>query len=821
MENLFNKEDKLSPEGLKKISLREIILKYLAYLPLFLLSMAICIGAAVIYIRYTVPKFKATANMLVKGNDDNSVSSSGSNDFISSALFGGKRVNIDNEIEKLRSNTFLSRVVAKNHFNVNYYDDGNIKRSNLYNKCPIIIDDWNIKDSTNKYVFYIKFTSDKGGLISFKNKTFTADFSSFTCDSNIVLNGISFKIKHNAKILPELNHIYVVEWKPIWNTTLEIHGQITVANISNKTTIIQFSILTENPQEGRETLDAIIKEYSIINIEDKNRVAKSTIDFITERLAAVTEELRKVTDDLQNFKEKNSILDIQKEFGFYFDNSYANIKMVDAIDVNIKILNLLDDYIVKGFKENKTIPVPSALGIADFTLNGLIAKYNELEIKHEKDSSQLLRNSMLMQDLNDQLGDLRIKISENINLIRKNYELQKGELKKNSIEYQSKLTSIPQKDIQLQEIARQQTIKQNLYLFLLQKREETEIGSASTVTDYQQIDFAEASIAPVEPRETNIKIFALMLGLFIPLIIIYITDLLNDKLTTRDDIVRKTNIPIVGEISHVDKTMSTIVVGQSRNMIAEQFRILRSNLQFLVNGNKKEDPKIILVTSSISGEGKSFISLNLAAVLSLSDKKVALLEFDLRKMRSTMYQGEKQNNKGITNYLIGQMENPEDIVSSIDKFPTLDIYRSGPIPPNPGELVMGDRVQLFFDWLKTRYDFIVIDSAPVGLVSDSYSLVEHSNNVLYVVRQRYTFKRQIEFVDDIVNQGKLKNVALVVNDVHMGGKYGYYGYGYGYGYGYIYRYGFGYRYGYGYGAYAGKYFKKGADGYFDLPGKKK
>lgn len=821
MENSFQQQTNFEPGNKTKFSLREIIFKYLAYLPLFLLSIAIFIGGAVIYIRYTIPKFKATANMLVKSNDENSISASGSNDFINSALFGGKRANIDNELEKLRSNTFLERVVEQNHFNINYFNDGNIKKSNIYSKCPFNIVDWKISDSLAKYTFYIKFTNDKEGLVSSKSKSFTANFSNFQIDSIIILNGIQFKIKIKSNTRPLLNQVYVVEWKPIRNAASEIHQQLTVASTSIKTTIIQFSILTENAEEGKDILNAMIREYSIMNIEDKNRVSRSTIDFITERLATVTRELREVTNGLQDFKQKNGILDIQKEFSFYFDNSYINIKAIDAIDVNIKILDLLDEYIKKGFRENKTVPVPSSLGIADLTLNALIAKYNDLQIKHERDSSQLLGNSQLIVDLNNQLMDLRGKISENIRLLHKNLELQKGELKKNSLEYQSKLTTIPQKDIQLQEIARQQNIKQSLYLFLLQKREETEISSASTVTDYQQIDLAEASAIPIEPKENNIKAIALLLGLIIPIIIIYITDLLNDKLTTRDDIVKKTNIPIVGEISHVDKTMSTIVVGQSRNMIAEQFRILRSNLQFVLRDNGTRTTKIFLVTSSISGEGKSFISLNLGAVLALSGKKVALLEFDLRKMRSTRYVGEKQNSKGITNYLIGQVENPEDIISSIDKFPSLDIYRSGPIPPNPGELVMSDKVKDFFDWLKERYDFIVIDSAPVGLVSDSYSLVEHSQAVLYVVRQRYTFKRQIEFVDDISKQEKLRNVSLVVNDVHMGGKYGYYGYGYGYGYGYIYRYGFGYRYGYGYGAYAGKYFKKGNDGYFDLPGKKK
>ena len=353
---------------------------------------------------------------------------------------------------------------------------------------------------------------------------------------------------------------------------------------------------------------------------------------------------------------------------------------------------------------------------------------------------------------------------------------------------------------------------------MLNKKEETNITTSSTVSNYVQLAPAFSSPVPFEPKTGNIRMFTLLLGLIIPVLIIYLIDLMNDKLTTKEDITKKTNLPIVGEVSHVDKALGTVVVNQSRNIIAEQFRIMRSNLQFLFKVNDHSN-KTILITSSISGEGKSFISLNLAAVLSLSGKKVALLEFDLRKMRSTRYAGENQNSKGITNYLIGQVNDHRDIITHIDHYPDLHIYRSGPIPPNPGELVMGERVEQLIQTLKKEYDYLVIDSAPVGLVSDSYALVNYSDTVIYVLRQRYTFKRQIELVDEIAQSGKLKNVALVVNDVQLGGKYGYYGYGYGYGYGYIYRYGFGYRYGYGYGSYASKYFKKGRDGYFDMPNK--
>ncbi len=818
MENSFQQQTNMVIENKSKFSLREIIFKYLAYLPLFLLCIVIFLGGGAIYIRYAIPKYKATVNMLVKIGDDNSIAAN-NNDLISSTLLGGRRVNLDNEIERLRSAVFLERVVKVKQFNINYFNEGKIKRSDLYTDCPFEMIPVYVADTTNSYSFYLNVLNDSGGEIAKRIKE-KANKIAFKWNDTISYEGNKFILKPRKNIKISISEVpYFLIWKPINITAAQIKSTLTVTSLSAKTTIITLSLIGENASEAKDILNTVIAEYRQANIEDKNKVSKNTIDFINDRIDVITKELKEVTSDLQDYKIKNNILDIQKQFSFYFDNSFANVKAIDGIDINLQILQLLDDYLSKEVNDDKL--VPSNLGITDNTLNFLVVTYNGIQLAKEKITPFILKNNSQLADLQNQSNEVRKSILENIKNIRKNLLKQKSELNIKSKEYQNNLTTIPQKEVELQEITRQQTIKQQLYLYLLQKREETAIASSATVSDYQQIDVAEASNTPIEPREGNIRLFTMLLGLLIPISIIYVLDMLNDKLTTRDDIVKKTNIPIVGEISHVDKTMSTIVVGQSRNMIAEQFRILRSNLQFVIKENGTKTTKTFLVTSSISGEGKSFISLNLAAVLALSDKKVALLEFDLRKMRSTRYVGEKQNSKGITNYLIGQIDNPEDIISSIDKFPTLDIYRSGPIPPNPGELVMSDKVKIFFDWLKERYDFIVIDSAPVGLVSDSYSLVEYSNAVLYVVRQRYTFKRQIDFVDDICRQDKLKNVSLVVNDVHMGGKYGYYGYGYGYGYGYIYRYGFGYRYGYGYGAYAGKYFKKGTDGYFDLPGKGK
>jgi len=809
-----------------KFTLREIVFKYLAYLPLFILSLAICVGAGIIYIRYKVPVYKASASMLVKSGEDNNVvsSSSNSNDLITTALFGGKRVNLDNEIELIRSKTNLARVVEKHGLNMSYYIEGSIKKTNMYHSCPFELIPIRISDSTRNYPFNIKDITTKGGTVYYKRpkSIHAAETRNFKWNDTISMQGMLFTLRPKASVTAapveaedqNATYFYDALWQPTMAVAGEIKGALGIGALNAKTTIIQLSLITGNTEEGKDILDAIIKEYNQQNIDEKNKVAANTIRFIEERLALVTSELEGVEGELKDYRNKYQILDLEKQSEAFFADYRDNQKAIDLLGDKMRILHWLQKYLQD--EANKDRLVPTNLGIEDLTLVALVAKYNELQLQKQSLQPTVLSNERYLAAATAQLEELRKNLLVSLANLEKNYLDEQGALKRKEGDYNNYLSSVPQKQRALQEILRQQNIKQGLYLYLLQKREETAIAAASTVSNYQQIDPAEASSVPIEPKSGNIKMFTILLGILIPVTIIYVLDLLNDKVTTREDIVRKISRPIVGEISHVDKSMSSIVVGQSRNMIAEQFRILRSNLQFLTD--KAIQPKIYLVSSSISGEGKSFISLNLAAVLSLSGKKVALLEFDLRKMRGGVYSGEKQNSKGITNYLIGQTDNPGDIITTVEHYPDLNIFRSGPIPPNPGELVMSDKVKVLFDWLKERYDYIVIDSAPVGLVSDSFALVDYSHVVLYVLRQRYTYKRQLDFLNDVIRQDKLRNVSLVVNDVQMGGKYGYYGYGYGYGYGYIYRYGFGYRY--GYGAYGKKYFGKSNEGYFDLPNKK-
>jgi capsular exopolysaccharide synthesis family protein len=481
---------------------------------------------------------------------------------------------------------------------------------------------------------------------------------------------------------------------------------------------------------------------------------------------------------------------------------------------------MIEDYIRNNRSVNRSKIIPSNFDISDAAFNNQIQKYNDLQQKKQKNDFITFKENTESSELDNELNEVKASILEAAASLK---NAKKLKIKNYTDKYDtdiSKLSTLPDREKVLQDINRQKQIKEKLYLYLLQKREETAIASISTTSNYQAMDAAGSSRIPIEPKVGQIRTFAIAIGLLFPIAFIYLLDMLNDKITTRQDIIAKTPIPIAGEISHVDNN-ETIVVENSRNIVAEQFRILRSNLQFILTPNDdgtKKHSQTLLVTSSVSGEGKSFISLNLAAVLSLTGKKVALLAFDLRKLKGLKLPDViEDNNRGITNYLIGQTNDIASIYQIMPKHPSLHVYNTGPIPPNPAELIISPRMEILFAYLKEQYDYIVIDSAPIGLVSDSFALSKYTDTVMYIVRQRYTFKKQIEFVNDLYKEGKLANMAIVVNDVNLAGRYGYYGYGYGYGYGYMYRYGLGY--GYSRYIYGGKkkdpYFDANKRGYFD------
>ena len=559
---------------------------------------------------------------------------------------------------------------------------------------------------------------------------------------------------------------YLASWKPVKMAAGEIAEKFNVDALDKKTSIIQLNLLIENQNRGEDILNALCDEFHQSDIDDKNDVSEKTIHFIDERLNYVYSELSGVEGNLESFQGANQLVNVASQSSQSFENSNDITKSLNEISIQKNVVEMIQTYFNNPTNQSKL--VPSSLGITDPTLITLIAKFNELQLKRERETPLLATNSIELKDLNNQINDVKGSIIENLQIITKNLKLQESNLLKRNSQYKEFLTALPHKERVMQEIKRKQTVTEGLYLYLLQKREEFAISaSSSNVSIYKTIDRAKG-FGPVEPNKTNIYILSVFLGLLLPMGYISLRDILNEKITTKGDITGKTRLPIIGELGHIPRNIDKKVSLSERDGIGEQFRVVRANL-FYLQKNKKN--QTYLITSSTMGEGKSFISSNLASVIAFPGKKVALLEFDMRKPQIAKILS-LPNKKGLTNYLSGQSDDLSELYHVVENNPSMHVYTSGPIPSNPSDLLLNDRMHFLFDYLKQNYEYIVVDSPPLGLVSDSLILNDFTDAVIYVVRQRHTLKKQIDFINEVVKAKKLKNVGLLINDIKTGGKYG-------------------------------------------------
>lgn len=789
-----------------RFSPADILFKYLAFLPLFIVSLAVCIGGGLLYLRYTTPVYESSVEMLVLSGERNPVYGK-QGDIVERALYGPRDINMNNEITKLRNVKVVERAVRKHGFHIQYFMEGSIITRNITGRCPYVLQPVLIRDSSRSYK--VKFTGlSREGYFLKEGQEKTRKMG---WDDTISVDGSLFKLIPPAprESLSLNNEVYIGTWMHPEDRANEILRILSIYSANSRTTILSFLLRNDNVSVGKNILNALVQEYILHSVETKNSASDLTVSFIADRLDSLSRELRGIEQGLQDYRDANEVLDVNEQASLNSDKLIATQTEYSELEWDMQVLGYFEQYARSA--RPRTDLVPSAMGLKDDVLPGLVTTYNQLRMQRERDAREMAPNSLPLRQLDQQLEDLQATVNERIREYRATLQRKMRDLDNKMAGYRATLKKVPEKQRRLLEIERQQKVKEGLYLYLLQRKEEIAITTASTDPAYEAMNPAKGSDLPTEPDAGKIRLFSILLGLLLPVGIIYLRDLLNDKLYTRDDIMKRTKAPIIGEIGHVEDNRNLVVAHESRNIISEQFRIVRSNLAFFMSGQPSQT---ILITSTISGEGKSFISINLAAVLALSGKKVALLEFDLRRPRIMRNLGFDKPTKGIANILLGAAT-IDEVQYPMPGFENLHIYPSGIVAPNPGELVLSDKNRLFFEEMKTRYDHIIIDSAPVGLVSDTFSLAPFVDTTLFVLRHRFTFKRQFDFVEEVYQQRKLPHIWLVVNDLKMGARFGYYGYGYGKGYGY------GYGYGYGGGGYYGGsnrrgYQSSGLDDYYDV-----
>jgi capsular exopolysaccharide synthesis family protein len=765
----------ITPQASKKdFSVAEILFKYLNYLPLFIFCIVAALSIVQVYIRYKVPVYKASMQVLV-AEDQVSQKSQQQQDLVAQAISGVRTINLENEMEFLKSRNLLEKVVQKGNYNVYYYKEGTIKLSDSYINTPFTCKFTFIADSNQQIQLKIKNLNNEGGDLEYSGVK-----SRFKWNDTIKNAQLTCILTKNSNSFDTEKSPYTITYNPIGWTIGEFQGGLSVAPLKPKSSILVINLFGQNRKKIEDFLDDLLDELILKDVQQKKEASNNTLKFIDERLKILAKELGIIESDFLNFRKNRRFVDVTSEYGYYQSRVIESEKGLDAWNLEIQIIQLIQEYLTSEKPNQKNKLIPSNLSITDGTFSGMIGNYNALQLRKQALEPNVKADNFLIIDLNNQIKELKTNIlAAAANVIKAN-QLKIKNFQDRKNDDLGKLTLLPDQEKELQEINRQKAAKEKLFNYLLQRSEETSISSISTASNYRKLDPAGSSPVPVGTPDSQLYLVALAIGFVIPLIFVYLLDLFNNKINQRKDVTENCTIPIIAEISFV-ASVQNMLIGSSRSLVSEQFRVFRSNLEFLLPKNQNEvSGKTILLTSSMSGEGKSFISLNLATVISLSGKKVALLEFDLRKLNSmSIPELDGGESIGISNYLMGQVEDPSTLYKVLPKYPNLHIYRTGPLPYNPAELMIGSQMDNFFSYLKTKYDYIVVDSAPIGLVSDPYALANFSDAVIYVVRQGFTYKQQLETINELKETQKLKNMSLVVNDVKLSQRYGYYGYGYG------------------------------------------
>jgi capsular exopolysaccharide synthesis family protein len=663
----------------------------------------------------------------------------------------------------------MKRVVYDLNLNFTYYVIGKIKESNIYSSSPFKVEIFEIADSASRFELPIVINDSRSFRLGQNEKLYQFG-QKFETEYGI------FRLDYNP--IASLSKEYKVVWEPTEIVVNSVASHLTVAPGASAG-VIQVSFEATNPKLAADFIDLLMKEYQVATREDKNETNRRMLDFIDDRMKKVEKELDSITGVLLRFQNANNIINSESQSQNYMGRIEKSDDDINQLRIQLSMMEMIDQYLRD--QKNAYNLVPSTLGVEDGTFSVLISAYNvaQMERKLLLDAKVPLENPRVKQK-EDEIERLRQNIFESIRNLQASVDASITHIQQLSNGILRELRAMPVKEQELLEIKTQHETKQAVYTLLLEKREQTAISLAGTISNMKVIEEAAVNSIPVKPTPKNVYLICLIAGLALPALFVFGLELLNDKITSRQDIEKLTEVSIVGEIGHSYLDDKMVVKANNRGIVAEQFRIIRSNLQYVLTNTKKP---VILVTSSFSGEGKSFISTNLGAVMALANKKTIILEFDIRKPKVLSHLGIPKH-PGITNYLLGAISF-EQLPISVPNYENLFVLACGPVPPNPSELLLDPKIGELFTYLKENFDVIIVDTAPVGMVSDAMTLSKFADTTLYITRQGHTYKKQITLLDEFHTQRKLPKMSIILNDVKLQTGYGYYGYGrYGYGYGY-------------------------------------
>lgn len=736
-------------------NLRAMLLRYRNNWPWFLGCTLLGLLAAYVYLLYQQPIYKVQASLLIK---DEKKGIDGESVMKELEIFTPKKV-VENETEILKSFTLMDKIVARNDLATRYYSPTTFgKRETFAPPVRLIVE----KATDALYKEPLKLSFPNARQVSINDTRYPLNQSIQTPYGRLRVFG---RQPVNEQTTP-----VIVRVDPRPKAVRAYLKTLKAEPTSKASSVIMLTMEDALPQRGELILNQLIDEYNQAAIADKNKMAANTLKFIEDRLGLISGELASVEKDVENYKSTQGITDLSAQAQAFLTTVQQNDAQLNQTKMQLGALNDVERYVDN--KANQQGMAPATLGLADPVMVGMVNRLSELELKREQVIRTTSELNPLVQTLESQIAETRTSIRENVQSMKKQLQTSQQQMVANNGRMEGMIRTIPTKERQLLNIARQQAIKNDLYTYLLKKREETAVSFASTISDSRTIDAALSDGEPVKPVK---RIFFLLFGLvgfLLPVAAMAGRDALNNKILRRLDVEQKTNTPILGELTKSKKPEPIVIRGRSQSVIAEQIRTLRTNLQFL----RSADPsQVLLFTSSISGEGKSFISLNLGASLAITGRRTVILEMDLRKPKIHKNLGVDPG-LGISNFLIGEAT-LDQVLKPIDGYENYYMVSCGPIPPNPSELLSTPKLTELITELKARFDYVIIDSPPVGLVTDAQLIAPLADATMYVVRHDVTPKFYLDQLETWYREQRFNKLNVILNATGDGESY-YSSYGY-------------------------------------------
>ncbi len=730
----------------------ETLLKYLKVWYVFALAIILCVGGAYLYITNATQLYKVSSTLLIQ-NDFKGDGLLKGTAFSDLDMFHGART-VDNEMEVLRSRDLIYKTLKDLSLETRYAIDGTFNDKELYGKTlPIQVIVSKLNNVAYKQKLNLEFKDEDTFILTNNGKRVLYRF-------NQLINGPGYTIEiiKGPAFRPNFEEINI-GFRDLYTMSENYSlSALTILPIVKDANTIVISLLDAIPQRGVDILNTLISRYNDENVSTKNIVAKNTINFIDRRLKSLSSDLSVVERDVENYKQLNRITNISADADINLKTSGNYDAELSTSQIQIDLINSLREYLTQ--EDSKYELVPSTIGLHDVSLINLINRYNDLQLDRQKLLHNNKVNNPLVININDQIAGLKTNLLENLRNVQRGFTLERNNLMAKSNQYESKIRNVPVIERGLIERSREQEVKASIYHYLLQKREETALSLSATIPSSQVVDKPAYNTMPAQPKEALIYLCALFLGFMFPIAFYYGKDKLNTKVKDVSDVHLVAGTRILGELSHKEENNTVVVKKGSRTTISELFRYIRSNLGYIHNNLNSQ---VLLVTSGTKGEGKTFFSINLGVTLSMVDKKVIIVEFDLRK--PDLIKGiNMKYEKGVSDFLTNDNLDLDHLIKPSGVSPNLFVLGCGKLPDDPSDLLMNYRIKELFDLLRKKFDYVIVDTSPIGLVSDAFSIAPYVDASIYIIRYNYTEKTQLNILDDICENEKLKNLMIVFND---------------------------------------------------------